>query len=459
MKKTYVIWIGIVILIMAMEVLLIYSTTAYSNSKISTTRTTLSSTKSTSPSETITIDRTTTMPATQSKMPTHSTMPSIPSTTLSTTQKCITQKCITSTQLSSTEMISSDSTITNAKEITTDTSETMPNTVTTIFPTISTTLVTNGTTSVSKIPTDISINPPIVTSEAISATTVETNRTTITTTTIKDIMTNTTAPETTLTKESSTISTPMPTPKCTANTMHCTTYIALEFDYIVRDIETGVACILTNMVIQIAMKGFQIDNVTLTVPTNAKTTGICDEKIAKMTLSWEEPVDSQVDGNNKKNRITFHYAHNETKFFLDFISINVHLDGNNFPRARKKRMRGDTADRHLQLFSASINNELFICKVNTTINIGNEIEVVISNIRLIAFNKCIQNCSKTETDCIAETNVNIDAVVGAVFIGILILILIIRKCRSRRTNSIKDSKDTTNYFLSCKKIVLKKWHT
>lgn len=72
----------------------------------------------------------------------------------------------------------------------------------------------------------------------------------------------------------------------------------------------------------------------MTVPTNAKTTGICDEKIAKMTLSWKEPVENQVNGDTKENRITFHYAHNETKFFLDFISIDVHLDDNNFPRAQ-----------------------------------------------------------------------------------------------------------------------------
>lgn len=72
----------------------------------------------------------------------------------------------------------------------------------------------------------------------------------------------------------------------------------------------------------------------MTVPTNAKTTGICDEKIAEMSLSWKEPDESQVDGDNKENRITFYYAHNETKFFLDFISIDVHLDGNNFPRAQ-----------------------------------------------------------------------------------------------------------------------------
>lgn len=70
------------------------------------------------------------------------------------------------------------------------------------------------------------------------------------------------------------------------------------------------------------------------VPMNAKITGTCNEKIAKMTLSWKESVESPVDGDNKENRITFHYAHNETKFFLDFISIDVHLDSNNFPRAQ-----------------------------------------------------------------------------------------------------------------------------
>lgn len=57
-------------------------------------------------------------------------------------------------------------------------------------------------------------------------------------------------------------------------------------------------------------------------------------------------------------------------------------------------MYGDTADTHLQLFSASINNGVFICKLNTTIKIGDEMDVVISDIHLLAFNEC-QNCWKT----------------------------------------------------------------
>lgn len=422
----------------------------------------LSSTVSISPSETTAMDRKTRMPATQSKMPiTHFIMAPILFTALST--RFTTQKYITSTmQLSSSEMIPSDLT-TDAKEITMNTTETIP--ITTILPTISTTLATNEGTS--EISVDTVSTIPIATSKIINTITVETDRMTMTTAaTIKDTMTNTRASETTLTKKSSTTSTTilMPNSKCTKanSTIYCTKSIVPEFDYIVRDIETGMACVLTNMMIRInfqyAMKDSQIGNAILTVPTNAKTTGICDEKIAKMTLSWKEPVENQVNGDTKENRITFHYAHNETKFFLDFISIDVHLDDNNFPRAQKKRMRGNTADRHLQLFSALIKYEIFICKVNTTINIGDEIDVVISDIRLIAFNECIQNCSKTKIDRIVETRANINVIVGSVT-GIIFILILICKWRRRRSSKKKDSEgsqDIANYFLSCGKIVIKK---
>ncbi|XP_029173856.1 uncharacterized protein LOC114942624 [Nylanderia fulva] len=462
MKRTHVtLMIGIMILVIAIEVLIIYSIMIYSaTAQISLSSTASfenltaksSSTVSTLLSETTTVDKIT-IPATQSKIPkipnktTYFKMLSIPSRALLT--QSTTQKYITNTQLSS-EMVSSD-----AKEVTMNTIETTPIMVTTIIPTIT---LTNGE---SEISADIA---SIITSKMTSTITVETGRTTITT--VKDTITNTSAIETTSMKKSST-TTSMPNPKCTKTnaTICCTESIALEFDYIVRDIETGRACVLTNMMIRInlryAMKDSQIGNAMLTVPTNAKITGICHEKIAKMTLSWKEPVETQLDSDNKENRIIFHYAHNETNFFLDFISIDVHLDGNNFPRAQKKRMHGDTSDRHLQLFSASIKYEIFICEVNTIINIGDEIDVIISDIRLIAFNECIQNCSKTEIDCVAdcETRANSNVIVGSV-LGILMLILIFRKWR-RRISKKKDSEKlqhTANKFLSCEKIVIKKWN-
>jgi len=61
------------------------------------------------------------------------------------------------------------------------------------------------------------------------------------------------------------------------------------------------------------------------VPTDATTTGTCIGKTANMTLSWEEPVKGY---NNKKNKITFNYSHDNSKFFLDSIFVDLH--GNNF---------------------------------------------------------------------------------------------------------------------------------
>ncbi|KYN38210.1 hypothetical protein ALC56_07250, partial [Trachymyrmex septentrionalis] len=97
------------------------------------------------------------------------------------------------------------------------------------------------------------------------------------------------------------------------------------FNYILRD-DTGVACVLANMTIRVNLryttKDFQVLESMLTVPTNATTTGICVEKTANMTLSWEEPVKGY---NNKKNKITFNYSHDNSKFFLDSIFVDLHV--------------------------------------------------------------------------------------------------------------------------------------
>jgi len=57
------------------------------------------------------------------------------------------------------------------------------------------------------------------------------------------------------------------------------------------------------------------------VPTDAKSTGVCDERTINMTLNWEE---NQVNS----NKIIFNYARDDSKFFLDSISVNMHLSNN-----------------------------------------------------------------------------------------------------------------------------------
>jgi len=56
-------------------------------------------------------------------------------------------------------------------------------------------------------------------------------------------------------------------------------------------------------------------------------------------------------------------------------------------------MKGDTK-RGLQLFSAAIKDGIFTCKVNTRVNVESSINVDISDIYLIVFNKCFGNCTK-----------------------------------------------------------------
>lgn len=48
-----------------------------------------------------------------------------------------------------------------------------------------------------------------------------------------------------------------------------------------------------------------------------------------------------------------------------------------------------TTDR--QLFSAAVKYGIFICEIDTAINIDNRINVVISDIYLIVFNECFDD--------------------------------------------------------------------
>lgn len=76
---------------------------------------------------------------------------------------------------------------------------------------------------------------------------------------------------------------------------------------------------------------FQKNKITLTVPTNATATGICDEKENEITLSWKENFKNQND-EDRKNKITFGFTHYDTdnKSFLNFVSVDIY----NFPYAR-----------------------------------------------------------------------------------------------------------------------------
>ncbi|XP_011685126.1 PREDICTED: uncharacterized protein LOC105448314 [Wasmannia auropunctata] len=170
-------------------------------------------------------------------------------------------------------------------------------------------------------------------------------------------------------------------------------HITPKFNYVLKD-EKGVACILANMTIRINLQHTTEDsqiNSTLIVPTNATVNkrSICAEKRANMTLSWK-PVQNQVYNKkcNKKNEITFDYIHDNSNFFLNSIFVDLHLN--------ETRITGNTMIKHLQLFSAPLKNGIFICKMNTRINIKKDINVDISNIHLIVFNKCSNDCTRTE---------------------------------------------------------------
>ncbi|KYN15432.1 hypothetical protein ALC57_12481 [Trachymyrmex cornetzi] len=301
-----------------------------------------------------------------------------------------TSQCVSNVTYSSPTTASSYSTTTDAIEITTTKN---------ITPIISTTFVTNPTvlTPSPQLPADttstFSSPMPPVTTKTTSTTTI-TSKTNVTEkTTSTDINVN----DPSTTEENTSKITPI-------------------FNYILRD-DTGVACVLANMTIHVNLqyttKDFQILPMVesmLTVPTDATTTGICLGKTANMTLSWEEPIKGY---NNKKNKITFNYSHDNSKFFLDSIFVELH----------EKKTIGNATIRH-QLFSAAIKDGIFICETSTTINVENKINVDISDIYLIVFNECFNNCRKTVTDCIAKTVIKTIVIIGIIIVGIVLNVVL-----------------------------------
>lgn len=59
----------------------------------------------------------------------------------------------------------------------------------------------------------------------------------------------------------------------------------------------------------------------------------------------------------------------------------------------EKRISGSGAGLHL--FYAPVKDGIFICTVDTAINVENQITAVISDMRLIVFNNCSKECWKT----------------------------------------------------------------
>lgn len=81
----------------------------------------------------------------------------------------------------------------------------------------------------------------------------------------------------------------------------------------------------------------QTNRTTLIVPRSARTRGQCGENMDNMTLSWKESV--KTDNDSNENVIVFYYKYRDARFFLDFISIDVHLDDQNFPSAKRTLSR------------------------------------------------------------------------------------------------------------------------
>ncbi|KAG5324238.1 ZAN protein, partial [Pseudoatta argentina] len=349
-KSSKAIMIGIVIWLAAIEIVLIYIACTIQTNKDITF-------------EDQNVQRNnTTVPTTTSSM----TVPTTISTTLrsTTTSKNFTEKTTTS-QTDRTPVFTGNTSLTTKSSVAT--TKIMIPPPTPIPPPIWTPTPTPNLTSKTTSTTD-----GIITVPSTQSTTISMRSTTMPMQSTTQCVLNITYPSSTTASPSifTDSNTNVTDPSTTEENIPKITPI---FNYILRD-DTGVACVLANMTIHILES-------MLTVPTDATTTGICVGKTANMTLSWEEPVKSY---NNKKTKITFNYFHDNNKFFLDSIFVDLH----------EKRMIGNATARH-RLFSAAIKDGIFICETSTIINVENKINIDISDIYLIVFNECFNNCRKT----------------------------------------------------------------
>ncbi|XP_032677862.1 mucin-22-like isoform X2 [Odontomachus brunneus] len=382
-----------------------------------------------------------------------------------------------------TRLTTHESTTVATRTTTTNTPSTASTTNVVIASTASTTNASTSATSASLSSSTISSSSVTAVKSQTTESTLETNATTnsymtTTMTTVKESKSETMPIDTTITKNTaistrdsswmkeSTIETPTSiskVPKTTSEqiiteaettevittevttntdtTPHATVIPCKEFNYVARDANTGVACVQANMTIQINLQYmtnyYRTNEAALTVPRKAKTSGICGEKTAEITLSWKDAVENQADV--KENKITFRYSHDDSTYFLDSTSVDVHLDNNNFPNAQHKRIREDTMGRHLRLFSTSMKHRVYIRRLGAEINVGDWVNVLISNISLIAFASCSEANSSRAGGDIGE-NVNNDVIAG-VIIGTIILILIIFFliwCKKKKNAAIKN---------------------
>ncbi|KAL0107700.1 hypothetical protein PUN28_014777 [Cardiocondyla obscurior] len=155
-----------------------------------------------------------------------------------------------------------------------------------------------------------------------------------------------------------------------------------NYTYVLKDPEKETLCVLGNVTIGIFLQEAFIynssnDQPTLTVPSDAITTGKCGKKNFTITLSWKE-VASEIE---KNNTITFNCTYNTSMFTINYIAVDVYWNEMEIKNEKNSCLSLCFADCDLPQPNKIVH------KRETAQNVGTSIDIVVSDILLILCNE------------------------------------------------------------------------
>ncbi|XP_031774479.1 uncharacterized protein LOC105736439 [Apis florea] len=207
---------------------------------------------------------------------------------------------------------------------------------------------------------------------------------------------------------------------------------ATEFNYVVINEKTHVACIAAKMTIFMKIpyetKESRTNETILTIPANSAVSGNCGN-ISSMKLTWLEKSESynayasrdSMYENKKNNSFAINFQKDQSKYFVQSIALDIYLDKTNFPDSKEERY---TAVENIEILSAPLNN-LYKCDENISLsvpvhNVKSNIDVTIANATLIAFNSK-KKVATSSVMCIQDSSSNVGLIIGCIIGGIMIL--------------------------------------
>ncbi|XP_078048459.1 uncharacterized protein LOC144475916 [Augochlora pura] len=184
------------------------------------------------------------------------------------------------------------------------------------------------------------------------------------------------------------------------------------FNYVVRDQNSDIPCIIGNMTIGLNVtynkKDKTKDTKTIEVPWNATTTGSCDEYMPYMDLSW--PGSKNENKKDKKSRLQIGFYRTSEQYYVDYVKADIYNDQEIFQdTVETGEWLHSMSTTPLKLLPNKMVNGFFKCSDISEAMINNSTKIKISNVMLMAFNdqedisiKSIEsNChkdNKTDTD-------------------------------------------------------------